>query len=98
MGGTLPYLKDNCVQQDLQFLEFEVCMLLTRVLGLLYQQKLIRDQTRNSGKALLGPLLQQGEREQATGSLARFLGVGVGAAGSLYGGEVVVCPGVGPEG
>ena len=32
-------------------------MLLTRVLN---QQKLIRGQTRNSGKALLGLLLQQG--------------------------------------
>ena len=39
-------------------------------LASLINRKLTRDQTRNSGKALLGPLLQQGEREQATGSLA----------------------------
>ena len=31
----------------------------TQVLGLLNQQKLIRGQMRNSGKALLGLLLQQ---------------------------------------
>ena len=34
-------------------------LLPTRVLSLLNQQKLIRGQTGNSGKALLGPLLQQ---------------------------------------
>ena len=37
-----------------------VPLLPARVFGLLNQQKLIRGQTRNSGKALLGPLLQQG--------------------------------------
>ena len=42
----------------------------TWILGLLNQQKLIRGQPRNSGKALLGPLLQQEEWKQATGSLA----------------------------
>ena len=48
--------------QDSQPLIWEriVYLLWTRVLGLLNQQKLIRGQTRNSGKALLGPLLQQG--------------------------------------
>ena len=39
------------------------------------QQKLIRSQTKNSGKALLGPLLQQGEQKQVTGSLPRSLRV-----------------------
>ena len=36
-------------------------MLLTRVVGLLNQRKLVRGQIRNSGKTLLGPLLQQWE-------------------------------------
>ena len=34
-------------------------LLPTRVVGLFHQQKLIRKQTRSSGKALLGPLLKQ---------------------------------------
>ena len=36
-----------------------VAMLPTKTLCLLNQYKLIEGQTRNSGKALLGPLLQQ---------------------------------------
>lgn len=39
----------------------DVLLLPTRVFVLLNQWKLIRNQTRNSGKALLGALLQQGE-------------------------------------
>lgn len=38
-----------------------VKVLLTKVLGFLNQQKFIREQTRNSYKALLRPILQQGK-------------------------------------
>ena len=70
-----------------------VCLLPTRVLGLLNQQKLTRGQT-NSGKALLEPQLQRGgEGEQTTGTLACSLPE-AGQACSLYGMKV----GVGLEG
>ena len=46
---------------------------LTSVLGLLNQKKLMEGQTRNSGKALLGPGCSSGEREQTTGALASSL-------------------------
>lgn len=44
-------------------------------------------------KALLGPLLQQGEREQITGSLACLLCKEQGAC-TLYGVRIEVCSGV----
>ena len=43
---------------------------------------------RNSGKSLLGPLLQKVGAEN-------WLSQGGGAAGSLYGVRIGVCPGVG---
>ena len=44
-----------------------IILLPRRILGLLNQQKVIRGQTRNSGKFLMGPLQQQrGVREQTT--------------------------------
>ena len=52
----------NCEKK--KSLEDRIQLLPTRVLGLLNQQKLIRGQTRNSGKTLLGPLLQQSRGEQ----------------------------------
>ena len=52
----------------------------SRVLCLLNQQKLTRGQTGNSGTALWGPLLQQGEREPTAGAPA---------CRSLRGGELV---------
>ena len=64
------------------------------------QQKWIRGQTRDSGETLLGPLLQQREQEQTTGSLACLLPDvgGVGGGGSLYGVRVRVCSGSGWRG
>ena len=44
-------------------------------------------------KALLGPLLHQGEREQTTGSLACLLCKEQGAC-TLYGVRIEVCSGV----
>ena len=74
-------------------------LLPTRVLGLLNQQKLIRGQQRNPGKALLGPVLQQGDWEQTTRSLVCSFPEGRGRqACSLYGVRGGVCPGLRPEG
>ena len=67
-------------------------MLLTRASGLLNPQKLIRSQTRNSGNALLGSLLQQ-EGAKTNNSFFCLLPEW-GQAGSSY----EVCPGVSPEG
>ena len=60
------------------------------------QWKLTRGQTRNSGEASLGPLLQNEEQEQRTGSLV--CSPGRGYACSLCGIKGVVCPGVKLEG
>ena len=54
------------------------------VLGLLDQQKLIKGQARNSGKALTGPLLQW---DQLTGSLASLLAEQGGMSWFLNWGE-----------
>ena len=60
--------------------------------------ELARDQTGNSGKVLLGPLLQQkGEPEQTTLSLACLLPK-QRQTSSLLAGRVVVCLGVQLEG
>lgn len=52
----------NCGKK--KSLKDRIQLLPTRVLGLLNQQKLIRGQTRNSGKTLSGPLLKQSRGEQ----------------------------------
>ena len=63
-----------------------VQLLLSRVLGHLNQYKLIRGQTRNSGKALLKPLLkQQGVR--TNNELPCLLPLWGGWASSLHGSE-----------
>ena len=70
-------------------------MLPTRVLGLVNQQKLIRGQTRNSGKALLGYLLQQGA--ERTNNRLPCLLTEVRVSWSFSGMRVVVCPEVGSD-
>lgn len=70
-------------------------MLPARFLGLLNQQELIINQI-NSGKALLGSLLQQGGAEQVTRSLVHCA---VGAqTGFIYVITLEVCPGIRPAG
>ena len=67
----------------IQFLHLVLSVMLpTRVLGLLNQQKLIGGQASNSGKALLGPLLQQ-EGAKTSNSFPCSLPEGQ-RAGSLY--------------
>ena len=74
-----------------------VRVLPTKAPGLLNQQKLIKGQTRNAGKALLGPLLQQGgARTDNRFPCSPF--VKAGRAGSLHGVRVEVFPGVRLEG
>ena len=64
-------------------------------LALLNQWRLIRSQTRNSGKASLGPLQQQRGVETSNTLPCSF--PEEGWAGSSYGVRVGVCPGVGSE-
>ena len=71
-----------------------------RVLGCLQQRKLIKGQTRNSSKTLLGLRLQR-ERKQSSNSLPGLcpgagvgvrVGVGAGPGVGSEGLAVVVCP------
>lgn len=68
-------------------------MLLSQVLGLFNQQKLLRDQTRNSGRAFLGLVLHEGG-EIRTSRCPCSLPGGVGPLGGV---KVGVGPAVGPE-
>ena len=63
--------------------------------GIEIDKKLIRGQTRNSGKALLGPLLQQ-EGMKTSNRFPHSLHKG-GGADSLYGVRVGARVGLGPE-
>ena len=73
-------------------------LLLTRVLDLLHQQKLIRDQTSNSGNTLWGSCCSsRSENKEQVPLLAHSLGEEWRWAGSLYDVKVGVFLGVGPE-
>ena len=69
----------------------------TRVLNLCNQSKLIRGRTRNSGKALLGPLFQQ-RGVRTSNVFPCSVPKGGGRAGSLCGVRVGVYPEVRLEG